>query len=70
MKKEDFKMICIKDDNNTWCVYLESIPGLIVQVDDLKTAPEELAKAFEVMLQYGYDTKNYDIYEIQPIQKG
>jgi len=64
MTDDQFKMICIHElESETYCVYIESMPGLIVQVDNLCDAPKELAKSFEVLLKYGFDKGNYDTYK-------
>lgn len=65
MKVEDFKLICIKDDaSNTWIVYHSIFTGLIVQVEDLKDAPKEIAKSFEVMLKYGFDKEIHELHTL------
>lgn len=59
MKKEDMKLMVIKDlKSNTLTVYPLLFPAIIVQVDDLKDAPKELAKSMECMFQLSIDENN------------
>ena len=65
MKLEDLKLTCVKDPSGLggYTVWMESFKGLIVQVEDLKDAPKQVAKSLEVMLMYGFDKKIHDIFE-------
>ncbi len=65
MKTSDIKLICIKcKQSGTYTVYPANITGLIVEVDNLKDAPKELAKLFEVMMEYGFDKGIHEIHEL------
>jgi len=68
MKAEDTKLICIQD-GNAWCVYPEKMSGIIVQVDDIKDAPKELARSFEAIFRHGFDTNIHEIYNVSDIRK-
>jgi hypothetical protein len=47
MKKELFTLTCVKDPRvGGYTVYMESMPGLIVEVKDLKDAPKEIAALY------------------------
>jgi hypothetical protein len=65
MNRDQWKLICVLDkESGTWCVYPESIPGLVCQVDKLEDAPKELSKLFEVMLKYGFEKGVHEKYEL------
>ena len=65
MKLEDLKLTCVKDPGvGGYTVWMDSFKGLIVQVEDLKDAPKQIAKSVEVMLMYGFDKNIHDIFEI------
>lgn len=65
MKIDDITLVCLRfKGDEPWTVYPKNITGLVVQVDDLKDAPKELAKSFEVMLKYGFDKNLHEIHEL------
>jgi len=61
MKLSDIKLICIESEDNIWTVYVDKMPGIVVEVKDLKDAPKEIARSFECFLKYGFDEKIHKI---------
>lgn len=52
MQIDAHKMICMHNrDSDKYCCYIDSMPGVIVQVDTLEDAPKELAKIVEIFLK-------------------
>jgi len=60
MKKESYKLIAIRD-SGVFVVYPASMPGLVVQVKELKDAPAQLAKLMESLFQYALEHGNFEI---------
>ena len=57
MKPEDYTLVCIYDEKHeVWCVHPQQEPfsHLMVQVDDLKDAPKQLAACFEAMCEMAF----------------
>lgn len=66
MTKDAFKLICIHDlESGTYCVWAKSMPGLVVQVENLEDAPREMAKSYECILKYGFKENLHEIVEFQ-----
>lgn len=66
MNISDIKLICIKcKTTGRYTVYSDQLTGLIVEVDKLEDAPEEMAKLFKVMLKHGFKKGIHEVYEIQ-----
>ena len=61
MKQEDFKIIFIKIPPQGYLAWIKSLPGICVQIDDMKDAPKELATSLEYLLKYGLKINNYEI---------
>jgi hypothetical protein len=59
----NYQLVCVKD-SGAWCVYLRNMPMLIVQVDDLKDAPKQIAAALEAMLMHGFDEGEHSLYDV------
>jgi hypothetical protein len=58
-----FKIIFIRDGKSgLWTAYLESIPGLIVQVKNREDAPKKLAKAMKSLMKHAYDRNIFEVY--------
>ena len=61
MKKKDSKIIATvirTEDGEVWTCYMKCLPGFIVQVEKLEDAPKELAKLFEVLIDFNIKSGN------------
>lgn len=66
MQLDETKLICIKEkESNTWLVYANNMNGLMVQVEDLKDAPAEMAKSYQAILEYGFSQGIHKITEFK-----
>lgn len=54
MKIEDTQLICIKSNNSGYTVFPKLMPGVVVEVEDLKEAPAKISKALESIFEYGF----------------
>ena len=58
------KLICVKDpDIGGYTVWPEAMPGMVIEVEDLKDAPREMAKLYRVVLEHGFKEGEYTIIE-------
>ena len=63
MKKEDSKIIATvirMEDGEIWTCHMKCLPSFIVQVEKLEDAPKELAKLFEVLIDFNIKTGNIE----------
>ena len=67
MKLEDLALTIIEHPDGVCTAWMESFPGLVVQADDIKDVPEQIATSLKVMLMYGFDKGIHDIYKVGDI---
>ncbi len=61
MKFEDFKLTIIEFPDGIYTASLDSFKGIIIQTNDIKDVPKQIAKSLEVMLMYGFDKGIHEI---------
>lgn len=67
MIQDDWKLICLHDiKSGTYCVWPKAMPGLLVQVERLEDAPEQIAISYKCMLKYGFTKGIHEIIDFPP----
>lgn len=65
LRIDRIRLTCVKDPNmKGYTVWSDQIRGLIVEVDKLEDAPEEVAKSIKVILSHGFDEGWHAVYEL------
>jgi len=59
MNKEDCKLIAIKmKSDSKWMCYIQALPGIYVQVENIEDAPEKLGKHVATWMKHQVKTGN------------